>query len=53
MSINTHWLWNPSEVANSPSAQAGISSQQENRLRLGGVRIIKDLGKAMNLSVFC
>uniref|UniRef100_A0A915LF72 Cyclin-like domain-containing protein n=1 Tax=Meloidogyne javanica TaxID=6303 RepID=A0A915LF72_MELJA len=49
MSVNTHWLWNPEDLENTPSVQAGISMAEENKLRREGVRMIKEMGKSINL----
>ncbi|KAL7076171.1 hypothetical protein ACQ4LE_004817 [Meloidogyne hapla] len=49
MSVNTHWLWNPEDLENTPSVRAGISMTEENRLRREGVRMIKEMGKSINL----
>ena len=51
MSVNTHWLWNPEDLENTPSVQAGISMAEENKLRREGVRMIKEMGKSINLLV--
>jgi hypothetical protein len=51
MSVNTHWLWNPEDLENTPSVRAGITVEQENRHRREGVRMIKEIGKAIGLSV--
>uniref|UniRef100_A0A183BVT2 CYCLIN domain-containing protein n=1 Tax=Globodera pallida TaxID=36090 RepID=A0A183BVT2_GLOPA len=49
MSVNTHWLWNPEDLESTPSIKAAISMEEENSFRRDGVRVIKDIGKAMNL----
>ncbi|KAL3095934.1 hypothetical protein niasHS_005693 [Heterodera schachtii] len=49
MSVNTHWLWNPEDLECTPSIKAGISMEEENNFRREGVRVIKDIGKTMNL----
>ncbi|KAL7074419.1 hypothetical protein ACQ4LE_006735 [Meloidogyne hapla] len=49
MSVNTNWLWNPEDLENTPSVRAGISIEEENDLRKEGVRVIKEIGKSINL----
>lgn len=49
MSVNTHWLWNPEDLECTPSVRAGIPMEQENKLRREGIRMIKEIGKTMNL----
>lgn len=49
MSVNTHWLWIPEDLANTPSVRAGMLQDDENKQRRDGVRMIKEIGKAMNL----
>ncbi|CAK5090087.1 unnamed protein product [Meloidogyne enterolobii] len=53
MSVNTHWLWDHKDLEDTPSVRdGGISLEEENKLRREGVKMIKKMGKSINLFVF-
>uniref|UniRef100_A0A914KL32 Cyclin-like domain-containing protein n=1 Tax=Meloidogyne incognita TaxID=6306 RepID=A0A914KL32_MELIC len=50
MSVNTHWLWDHKDLEDTPSVRdGGISLEEENKLRREGVKMIKKMGKSINL----